>query len=748
MTLLTLIVVESWEMLLSASGFILLGLFVAGFVHVLLPGSLVARWMGRRGLSGAALAALIGVPLPICSCGVVPLAMELRRKGASREATLAFLITTPESSLDSILLTWGLMGPLMAIIRPIAAFLTAILAAVLAIVDGRGDTGETIVSGCESNSSCVSDCGDQGSAVPQFDRTEEALAELARVWRSLLRGLGIRPEIGEGEVGEKRRGSLVDLLLRPAIRYAATDLLDHVVFWLVLGIVMAGIIGALVPADLAGTGLGSGVLPMLLLVVAGVPLYLCASASTPVAAALLFKGFSPGAALVFLLTGPATNISTLLMLTRVFGRRFVALYLVSIVGAAVACGLALDAVLSWVGWSIAASVGGEARASIQFIEIVFAILFLVLAAWRLSAGAFRTGVRDLRGSIVSGLEFLGLLRIAGSIRKWNRRSLMLVLIGAVTMYLCSGLTVVHPESKGYEIVFERIVVEDAEPGLHWTWPWPFGRMEVHPTELVRKADVGFRTDLDLLKQRRFLTLTAKPQDWHSQVSAMNVVPAEASYVTGDENLVDMSFSVHYEAAYPAAFFYSVEKPDEMVHLFAQAAAREVVASLDLDGLLTEKRSTVETRIENMLQEHLDDIGIGVDVASIHIVDVHPPAEAVFAFRNVSSAREDRATRIHQARDREASTLPLARGSAARIEAAAQGEADRKTRGAEGGAIAFSAKVGSFARAKDVLRHQLWLEVFERSMVGKKKLILPPGTHEGGFSVWQSMPPSEPSSGEE
>ncbi|MDA8016922.1 MAG: permease, partial [Thermoanaerobaculia bacterium] len=127
----------TWWMTIQAAPFILFGLLVAGLIHVLLPESLVLRWMGRPGISGVVRAALIGVPLPVCSCGVVPITVELRRKGASKPAAQSFLITTPESSIDSIFLTWGLMGPVMAIARPIAAFFTAVLGGALSIASAK-----------------------------------------------------------------------------------------------------------------------------------------------------------------------------------------------------------------------------------------------------------------------------------------------------------------------------------------------------------------------------------------------------------------------------------------------------------------------------------------------------------------------------------------------------------------------------------------------------------------------------------
>ena len=133
MQLLLSILYEAVYMLYLAAPFLLLGLLMAGFLHVLMPGRFIERWMGRPGMSGVVWAGLIGVPLPVCSCGVVPIAVELKRKKASDAASLSFLTTTPESGVDSILFTWSLMGPVMAIVRPVAAFFTALIGGILAI---------------------------------------------------------------------------------------------------------------------------------------------------------------------------------------------------------------------------------------------------------------------------------------------------------------------------------------------------------------------------------------------------------------------------------------------------------------------------------------------------------------------------------------------------------------------------------------------------------------------------------------
>lgn len=404
-SLLESIAYETLKTLSLAAPFLLFGLLVAGLLHVLLPSSAIQRWMGRPGMGGVTLAALVGVPLPVCSCGVVPISVEMRRKGASTPASLSFLTTTPESSIDSILFTWGLMGPVMAIARPIAAFATAILGGTLAILfppeeTAAADGAAREDDGCEDGGCEDGGCRNGGCASVVDRRSAESLAALGAWWRGLF---------GRRKPGEAAPG-LWRGVLRPALSYGFVELLDDLAFWLILGVLLAGVVGAAVPADLAERGLGSGLLPMLALLAVGVPLYMCASASTPIAAALMAKGVGPGAALVFLLAGPATNVATLVLLGRTFGRRFVQIYLVSVVVGALAAGLALDALVVHFGLEISLPAGTAGESALAVVEWAsMAILggLLLASLWR---GSGRKGWLELKSG------FIGLLPRAAARR--------------------------------------------------------------------------------------------------------------------------------------------------------------------------------------------------------------------------------------------------------------------------------------------------------------------------------------------
>lgn len=731
MSLLQDILRETLRMFVLAAPFLLLGLLLAGFLHVLLPARLIRRWLGQDGLGGAAKAALIGIPLPICSCGVVPIAVEMRRKGASRPASLSFLITTPESSVDSILFTWGLLGPVMAIARPIAAFLTAMIGGVLTIAwpdeEKAPDPEHAEDGGCAHG--CDERCSEDPSHALGGERADEAIAVL----KSSIPRLFRRPSVSETSPDVP---GVWPALLRPALRYGLVELLDDLAFWLVLGVVLAGVLGAVLPADLGERGLGGGLAPMLILLAIGIPLYMCASASTPVAAALMAKGISPGAALVFLLAGPATNAATILLLGKTFGRRFIQVYLVSVALGALLSGLALDALIAVLGWKIVAPAALTGEEGLGFLAWFSAALLAVLLAASFWRGSARQGWRELRSS-------LGALRPAesGASRPLGRRALIILAVLLVAAYLATGWRSVPPDSHGYGFRFGKLVARDLAPGLHYFWPEPMGRFEIRRTEYARKTDVGFKTDLDQLARRRELTMLADPDEWHTPVAAMNPDPERASYLTADENLLEMSFTIHYAVADDAAFFFQLDHQRDLVALYAETAAREIIATMPLDDALTTRRADLETAIAETLQAHLERLGSGIRVVSVHVVDVHPPAGAVFAFRDVSTAREEKETRIHRAKELAAGEVPRARGEAAVLVAEARSSAEARRVEAAGRSQSFLARAGAYGKSRDLLRHLLWLECSERALAGREKFIVPPETEGRGVTLWRGMPPS-------
>ena len=551
-------------------------------------------------------------------------------------------------------------------------------------------------------------------------------------------GLG-RP--GESEEAEEAEDSphLQRDLVRPALRYGFGELLDDLAFWLTIGVLLAGVLTALLPNDLDALGLGSGLLPMLVLLVVGIPLYMCASASTPIAAALLLKGVSPGAALVFLLAGPATNAATVLQLVATFGRRFVAIYVASVAIGAIAAGLLLDLLLGDI------DVADDLRADVVeepgTVSVILALLLTALLDRSLWRGAWAAGIEELRAA---GERLRPHLPGGGRL---GRRQISFALASLLLLgYAAGGLRVVPTGSVGYGFLFGDLVRNGVEPGLHYLPPAPFGGWENRRIHYPRKSDVGFQTDLQLVERRRELIRMAPPSSWHSPVAAMNTRPTQASYLTGDGNLLELSFSVHYTLSDAERFFYGIEHGRDFVNLYAESVARELIAGLPLDELLTERRSEVQQRIGEELQITLDSHELGIEILTIRIVDLHPPGAAVRAFRDVSSAKEDRETAILQARTDFERTLPRSRGKAAELLAEAEATAFRRHQEADGESQAFEHRVVPFSEHRQLLGHLLWIEALERAFKGREKLIVPPdlGTSTfRGITYWQKARPPLP-----
>ncbi len=321
---------------LDAAPWLLLGLVAAGLIKAWVPDELLTRWMGGRGLWPVTRAALIGAPLPLCSCGVLPAALGLHRGGASRSSTVSFLIATPETGVDSIAVSYALLGPFMAVVRPIAAILSAIFTGLLsALVPETKKEPELEEASC---SSCCSSSCSAPAAVPV----------------SFLQ--------------KSRQG----------LRFAATDILDDIALWLAIGIVLAGIVTTFIP-PLALAEWGSGLPAMVLMLLVGIPMYICATASTPVAAALLLAGISPGTVLVFLLAGPATNIATLAVVKKELGKGVLAVYLLGIAVASIAFGLLTDVVAISMAVDISAELGKGEELIPQWMTWLSAVVLVVLA---------------------------------------------------------------------------------------------------------------------------------------------------------------------------------------------------------------------------------------------------------------------------------------------------------------------------------------------------------------------------------
>lgn len=316
-------------MLNEMSPYILLGFFIAGLMHAFVPQKTFARHLAGTGWRSVVKSAAIGIPLPLCSCGVLPAAISMRRNGASRAASTSFLIATPQTGIDSIAATWSLLGPAFAVIRPIAALVTAVLGG---IAVGKSE---------RKNAECIN-C--------------QPIAE---------------------EIAEQKR---FGLKLLDALRYGFIDLVGSIGSWLVAGLIIAALITVYVPADYF-TVIGSKpLLSMVTVLIIAIPMYVCATGSIPIALSLMLKGLSPGTALVLLMAGPAANFASFTLISREMGRKSAIIYLISIVVGAMTFGLIIDYVLpaDWFTIRNAQAMAGKEHAFSLLSTASSAVLVILL----------------------------------------------------------------------------------------------------------------------------------------------------------------------------------------------------------------------------------------------------------------------------------------------------------------------------------------------------------------------------------
>ncbi len=312
----------------ESAPFLLLGMLIAGMINQWIPRTWVEKTLG--GKSSIVNAALIGAPLPLCSCSVIPVAMGIRRSGASKASTASFLVATPETGVDSIGITYALMGPIMAMARPIAAITSAIVAGLLVLWFGKP--------------------GKATEQEPQAKTTTNCCH---------------KAKVAPSSISEKIQAAFV---------FGYGQLLRDFMLWFLIGIFFAALVTTIVPVGFLNQ-YAQGILAMLVVVLISIPMYVCATASTPIAVGLLLSGITPGAALVFMLTGPATNIATLMVIKNELGKRELGLYLVAIVSSALISGLILDALFEQFDWQLQLSHGEHS----EMVGVFYQACALVLA---------------------------------------------------------------------------------------------------------------------------------------------------------------------------------------------------------------------------------------------------------------------------------------------------------------------------------------------------------------------------------
>lgn len=320
---------ELWELTVEIAPYLLFGFLFAGILKVYFPQKLLNKYMGKSSPTASLNASLLGVPMPLCSCGVIPTGISLFRNGASRGSTNSFLISTPQTGVDSILVTYSMLGLPFAIIRPIVALITGITGGIL--------TNWLIP---EKTSKKVS------AQVFEIDDTKKSLF---------------------------RRFSLM-------LEYAFVSFLQDIMKWLVIGLLLAALISVLIPDSFFEQYIGNSLLEMLVVLIASIPLYVCATASVPLAAVLLIKGLSPGAVLVFLMAGPATNAATMTVLWKTLGKKSTLIYLSTIILGALLFGFLINQLPP--AWFVISSHGAmhEHHLIPEWLQLSSAVILLLLLA--------------------------------------------------------------------------------------------------------------------------------------------------------------------------------------------------------------------------------------------------------------------------------------------------------------------------------------------------------------------------------
>lgn len=350
-----------WSLFVDMSFYIVIGLIFTGLLHAFVKKEVILKHIGKDTTGSVVKASVLGVPLPLCSCGVVPTAMYLGKSGASKGAVVSFLTSTPQTGIDSLTATYGMMGGLFAIYRAIAAFLSGIISGIVTNILCKNDK----INYDAKTSSC---CSHEHKEMHSCDCSHEH--EKANVAHSC-------------GCSHKHQDSLPEhdcfgYKIKKAFTYAFGEFLDEIALHFVIGLLIAALISTLLPTSILSS-FNNPIVTMLLMVIIGIPMYICSTASIPIAVSLMMKGISPGAAFVFLFAGPVTNIASLTILIQTLGKKVTAIYLACAGFCAIGFGLALDYIIEITNYTGIKDMIGhchehEMPIHMTMIAVVFGIL--------------------------------------------------------------------------------------------------------------------------------------------------------------------------------------------------------------------------------------------------------------------------------------------------------------------------------------------------------------------------------------
>ena len=735
---------------------LLLGLLLAGVIHVMISRQAILRWLRQDSLKSVSISAAVGVPIPLCSCSVVPVVAEMHRKGASRSSCMSFLITAPETGADSILITNAFFGFLAAVARPVISFITAVVAGIFCIGlirdrpaphdhdhDGHDDhdhehphdhNHEHHGHGHDGHDHAEHEplMPGSGDCYVRPSQLKAALIGWARrTVQSVSERIGRRktvtwvkpdfyrsaPDAEQPRTSpDKPPTSADDLdfrnIIKHVFRYGFVEIADDILFSLLVGVALGGVLYLVIPADLMANEYARWLsYPVMVLV--GVPLYICASASTPIAAALVARGVSPGAALIFLMTGPATNTGTIAIIANQFGARFASVYVAVVIAVTVAIGILVDTLVLAAGATLSVNLGAVHAPAIQILEWTGAFLLVALIVWRFRAGALKSGYQDLLANLrtfsppwkrawrrlTRGRRLAGVISPATPLG----RMLWILLVAA---FLATGFTAVPPEAVGYGRLFGAVVWRDLPPGLHYLAPRPLVRIDHWPVREVK--------------------------------SVTNDVPYE--YLSGESNLLALSVNLQYRVRDPYVYHYRTDDPQRVITDSVRDQVRAFVGAGDLNHLLNVRRAELEAEIHGLFAGSGDNpmpVLQAVDLIKVNLVAIQPVSETMSAFREISSSQEDRERFIVDAQRFMVSLVPRAHGNAVYEVEQASGEAFRNVTASAAEADAIRVVSRAVQGAPEVLQNMLWREKLETALAGNNhKIIVPSQDSLDKVALWK------------
>ena len=621
----------------ESSIFILIGLLFSGIMHEFIPMKLITKNLGQKGIKGIFWATILGAPLPLCSCSVLPAAATLRKKGASKAATASFIVSVPETGVDSVIISYGLLGPVMAIYRPIAAIVSAIAAGL----------------------ACAFLTRDEKDQEPLTNNDKKQLEELTKHQHGHSHHDHDHDELSESKnIGLKQK-------TKGVFEYGFGPMLDDIAFWIVVGLVITGVMLALVPDNFFffGDSLLASILSMLIMVLISVPLYTCASMSTPVAAGLIVSGLSPGAALVYLLTGPATSIATINIVGKMLGYRVMWAYLLSIIIVAICFGLMLDFFAADIVRASAVVALNSADSTFwMIVKTAAAIIFSVHVLFSFGRKSYRAPVQDLKNQAITVANFL----------KTHQRKLVSPGALALVLALYPFYTLqVPPGNQGMILRFGEIIDRDLSPGFYFRLPSPITETVVIDTENVRQISIdeslgGFTTGGE----------------------RVNSYENSNTYLTADENVLLIKSVITYEINDIYNYHFFSEKNENLLMDIARQVLVSETVQLPIDDVFTIERGNLEARFRDQLKSRVDKLEQGFKVLDARLVYVHAPNRVHDAFRDVASALEDLQRELFLADGDAISMLNEAKGNSETIKATASVVAARELAFAKGRAAAF------------------------------------------------------------